>query len=145
LCFQYNAYEFLYLAWANKLKPGDWAKSVLPNLARFLESGVQMTGACANNCDSARGGGPEVDYYTVALGAALHEAVQLGLGINLEVSERCYARALARQKPDGCFGFSTGDYGFLRDTRSYPRPQVMILFHLLYPICGNGFLSAVKG
>ena len=26
-----------------------------------------------------------------------------------------------------------GDYGFLRDGRSYPRPQVMTLFHLLYP------------
>lgn len=145
LCFQYNAYQFLHLAWSNRIKPGDWAKSVLPSLARFLEKGVQPTGACANNCASARGGGPEVDYYTVALGAALHEAVELGVGISPEFSERCYARALARQRPDGSFGFSTGDYGFLRDQRSYPRQQAMTLFHLLYPICGDGFSKTVNG
>lgn len=137
LCFQYNAYQFLHLAWSSRLKPGDWADSVLPKLTRFLEKGVQPTGACANDCTRIGGEGPEVDYYTVALGAALREAFHLGLGVSAELSERCYGRALARQRPDGSFGFSTGDYGFLRDQRSYPRQQAMLLFHLLYG-CGLG-------
>lgn len=144
LCFQYNAYQFLHLAWSNTLRPGGWAKSVLPKLARFLEKGVQSTGACASNCASARGGGPEVDYYTAALGAALYEACRLGLGVSPELNRRCYARVLARQKPHGSFGYSTGDYGFLRDHRSYPRQQAMTLFHLLYGCgVGDGFPKAV--
>ena len=62
-----------------------------------------------------------------------------------ELSERCYARILWRQRPDGSFAYTTGDYGFLRDGRSYPRPQVMTLFHLLYPAGGNGFERKVAG
>lgn len=137
LCFQYNAYQFLHLAWSSKLKPGNWADLLLPKLARFLESGVQATGACANDCARGRGGGPEVDYYTAALGAALYEASRLGLGVSPELSQRCFARVLGRQRPDGSFAFSTGDYGFLSDPRSYPRQQAMTLFHLLYG-CGLG-------
>jgi hypothetical protein len=137
LCFQYNAYQFLHLAWSRALKPDVGAQSVLARLARFLQTGVKPTGACANNCASVAGGGPEVDYYTAALGAALYEAARMGLVENTALSERCYARVLAHQKPDGSFGYSAGDYGFLRDQRSYPRPQAMTLFHLLYG-CGLG-------
>lgn len=139
LCFQYNAYEFLHLAWSRTLKPDLGDESLLARLAGFLERGVKPTGACANNCASVAGGGPEVDYYTAALGAALYEASRRGLVKNTTLSERCFARVLAHQKPDGSFGYSTGDYGLLRDGRSYPRPQAMALFHLLYPMCGNGF------
>jgi hypothetical protein len=141
LCFQYNAYQFLHLAWSRRLKPDAVAEPILARLARFLQAGVKPTGACANNCASAgRGGGREVDYYTAALGAALHEAGRTGLIESTSLSERCYARALARQRPDGSFAFSTGDYGFLRDQRSYPRPQAMTLFHLLYGCdLGDGF------
>jgi hypothetical protein len=80
-----------------------------------------------------------VDYYTAVLGAALFEAGQKGFLNSQELSDRCYARLLERQRPDGSFAYSTGDYGFLRDSRSYPRPLVMTLFHLLYPFCGEGF------
>jgi len=144
LCFQYNAYEFLHLAWSNRLCPGGWADSLLPRLARFLEIGVQSTGACAFNCANMHGGGPEVPYYSAALGAALFEAARLGLVASGEPSERCFARVLARQRPDGGFDYSYGDYGFLRDRRSYPRPMAMTLFHLLYPVCGDGFWSAER-
>ena len=62
------------------------------------------------------------------------------------LSERCYARALERQRPDGSFGYTTGDYGFLRDRRSYPRQQVMTLFHLLYPWrAGTGLIRRGQG
>jgi hypothetical protein len=141
LCYQYNAFQFLQVAWAAALQPDQRARSILTQLARFLEKGVRPTGACAVDCIEIRGV-PEVDYYTAALGAALWEAARLGLVESTEPSEQCYARVLARQRPDGSFGFSMGDYGLLRDSRSYPRAQAMTLFHLLYPYCGNGFSRA---
>jgi len=137
LCFQYNAYQFLHLAWSSRLKPDLVAQPLLARLARFLQSGVRPTGACANHCASVSRGGPEVDYYTAAMGAALHEAARMELVESTTLSERCYARVLDHQKSDGSFAFSTGDYGFLSDQRSYPRPQAMTLFHLLYG-CGLG-------
>jgi hypothetical protein len=145
LCFQYNAFQFLKLVWLNALRPGTRAQSIIPKLAGFLSCGVLPSGASAADCSNLGGGGAEVDYYTAVLAAALHEGMNFGVENGAELSARCYTRCLAHQRSDGSFGFSTGDYGFLRDTRSYPRPQVMTLFHLLYPICGDGFLSAVKG
>lgn len=136
LCFQYNAFEFLKLAWSEALLPDPRTKRIISLLACFLEKGATKCGASANDCASTT---PETDYYTAALAAALHEAVRLGLAENPGLSERCYARTFVRQRSDGSFGYSTGDYGFLRDPRSYPRSQAMTLFHLLYPVCGNGF------
>ena len=135
LCFQYNAYQFLHLVWMSKLRQGELENSIMVKLARFLEGGVQPDGACANNCAKAKGGGPEVPYYTAALGAALFEAARRGLVASTQLSDRCYARALAHQREDGGFDYSLGDYGFLRDRRSYPRPMAMTLFH---PLLGAG-------
>jgi hypothetical protein len=116
---------------------------------------VTETGASAADCFHSM---PETDYYTAVLAAALWEAQRLPIGEGQFVrspelqwsavrsaaelrtlSERCYSRLLKRQRPDGTFAYTEGDYGFLRDGRSYPRPQVMTLFHLLYPAGGNGF------
>jgi hypothetical protein len=140
LCFQYNAFQFLKLAWLARLKPGTRADSLLPPLARFLSGGVTASGASAADCAHEK---PEVDYYTAALGAALFEAARRGFLTSPEASDRCYARVLERQRPDGSFAYSTGDCGFLSDSRSYPRPLVMTLFHLLYPFCGEGFSTPV--
>jgi len=136
LCFQYNAFQFLKVVWAEALRPDARTKQLLSALARFLQKGVTPTGASAADCSRAT---PEVDYYTAVLAAALHEATRLGLVESADLSQRCYARVLQRQRADGSFGYSSGDYGFLRDGRSYPRPQVMTLCHLLYPLCGDGF------
>jgi hypothetical protein len=144
LCFQYNAFQFLKLAWLGALRPGTRAQLILPKLASFLARGVLPSGASVADCSKVGGGGAEVDYYTAVLAAALHEAANFGLANSGQLAERCYARCLARQRSDGSFGYSTGDYGFLRDTRSYPRPQAMTLFHLLYPICGDGFQKQLK-
>jgi hypothetical protein len=141
LCFQYNAFQFLNLAGAVALGPGARARPILTSLARFLAQGVLPGGASAADCRRAR---PEVDYYTAVLAAALSEAAKLGLVESGALSDRCYARLLERRRPDGSFIYSTGDYGFLRDTRSYPRAQAMTLYHLLYPYCGNGFETQVK-
>ncbi len=131
LCFQYNAFQFLKLAWSYNLRSGSRPDHFLRKLARFLEKGVTPTGASATDCFHAS---PEVDYYTAALAAALFEAEKMGLAQRTGLSERCYARVLARQRPDGSFAYSSGDYRILRDQRSYPRQQVMTLFHLLYPL-----------
>jgi len=132
LCFQYNSFQFLELAWSAALGPGQPARALLPALAQFLERGVNANGASALACSTAGRAWPEVDYYTAVLAAALSEAAKLGLA-DRSLSARCYARLLERQRPDGSFSYSTGDYRFLNDHRSYPRAQVMTLFHLL---CG---------
>jgi hypothetical protein len=148
LCYQYNAFQFLKLAWAASLRGDPRLGAMLATLAGFLAKGVMETGASAADCSHTK---PETDYFTAVLAAALWEARQWPIGqvqpLKLdqhqrkaqELSERCYARLLDRQRPNGSFAYTTGDYGFLRDDRSYPRPQVMTLFHLLYPACGNGF------
>jgi hypothetical protein len=141
LCFQYNAFQFLKLAWSQRLKPSLRVAALLRGLARFVEKGVTGSGASAANCLRAL---PEVDYHTAVLAAALYEAAQLGLVPSTELSDHCYRRLLACQRPDGSSGYSTGDYTFLRDQRSYPRPQAMTLFHLLYPLRGDGFPKAVE-
>ncbi|HMD95929.1 MAG TPA: hypothetical protein VKM93_01170 [Terriglobia bacterium] len=131
LCFQYNAFKFLELARCTPFDPGNPAGALMPSLARFLEGGATSTGASAVECASRRRTWPEVDYYTAVLAAALAEAAKLGLADGA-LSERCYTRLLQRQRPDGSFWYSTGDYGFLSDHRSYPRSQAMMLVHLLY-------------
>jgi hypothetical protein len=155
LCYQYNAFQFLKLAWAASLRPDPRFDRILPPLAGFLTQGVTKTGASAADCFHSK---PETDYFTAVLAAALREAQKLPIADlrppksanrqtsfvspqseARERSDRCYARLLQRQQPDGSFVYTTGDYGFLRDGRSYPRPQAMTLFHLLYPACGNGF------
>jgi hypothetical protein len=149
LCYQYNAFQFLKLAWAAALRPDPRTHRILSALAGFLAKGVTKNGASAASCSQNQ---PETDYFTAVLAAALREAHELSIAdgrwpifdhhqpssVNLqseaqELSERCYTRILRRQRPDGSFAYTTGDYGFLRDGRSYPRPQAMTLFHLLYP------------
>jgi hypothetical protein len=142
LCYQYNAFQFLNLVWADALSSDPRTRHILSALAGFLSKGVTKSGASAANCFHAK---PETDYYTAVLAAALREAKELGTLEARELSERCYARILRRQRPNGSFAYTTGDYGLLRDSRSYPRPQVMTLFHLLYAACGNGFERKVAG
>lgn len=142
LCFQYNAHQFLHLCRSERLRPGLGAMPTLTRLFHFLRRGVCPNGSCANDCASTERGGPEVNYYTAALGAALHQAYRMGLDNTDESAQRCFERLLARQRPDGSFGFSTGDYGILKDERSYPRQQAMILFHLLGAAdLGDGFAA----
>jgi hypothetical protein len=136
LCHQYNAFQFLKLVWANALRSDPRTARILSALAPFLEKGVTKSGASAVDCFRER---PETDYFTAVLAAALAEAKRLGFSAAGELSERCYARTLQRQRPDGSFAYTKGDYGFWRDGRSYPRPQVMTLFHLLCSAGANGF------
>jgi hypothetical protein len=136
LCFQYNAFQFLELARLSRFEAARRAEGIAAKLAAFLPRGVTPEGACANDCFRPY---PEVNYYTAALAAALGTAAQRGWIGSKELSERCYTRLLSRQRADGGFDFSSRDYGFLGDTRSYPRQMAMTLFHLLDPLGGDGF------
>lgn len=142
LCFQYNAFQFLKLAWSERLRPTAAIGRILPGLARFLAGGVRTNGSSATDCFHVASG-PEVDFYTAVLAAALFEGGRLGLVSPGDSADRCYARVLERQRPDGSFAFSTGDWRFLSDKRSYPRQSAMTLFHLLYGCgLGDGFGAA---
>ncbi|HEV2491786.1 MAG TPA: hypothetical protein VG204_01800 [Terriglobia bacterium] len=153
LCFQYNAFQFLKLAWLARIfqAPGGSTEAartgraitIARGLARFLLRGVTASGASAADCSHQR---PELNYHTAVLAAALYEAARMDLVESAEPSERCYTRVLARQRVEGWFNYSAGDYGFLFDLRSYPRPLAMTLFHLLYPVSGDGLPdSAARG
>lgn len=136
LCFQYNAFQFLKLAWSERLRPAGAIRRILPGLAGFLARGVRTNGSSATDCFH-KASGPEVDFYTAVLAAALYEAGRLGLETPCDAGDRSYARVLERQRADGSFAFSTGDWWLLSDKRSYPRQSAMTLFHLLYG-CGLG-------
>ncbi len=142
LCYQYNAFQFLKLAWAESLRPDPRTERVLPVLAGFLCQGVTDEGASSADCHHTL---PETDYFTAVLAAALNEAKRRGRSEAGELSDRCYVRLLKRQKYDGSFAYTDWDYGFLSDGRSYPRPLAMTLFHLLYPACGNGYEKKPTG
>ena len=127
LCYQYNAFQFLELAAVFRMGAESLREILLP-LAKFLAGGVEPNGASRFNCFRRY---PEVNYYTAVLGAALLEAQRLNLGDYAQLSNTCYHHLLDRQLDSGGFEYSEKDYGVLRDRRSYPRYQAMILSHLL--------------
>ena len=129
LCFQYNAFQFLELAWTFTVLGKQELRPVLDKLAGFLAGGVSENGASRFDCFRRH---PEVNYYTAVLGAAMLEAHRQGLGDYAELGRRCFRRLLDRQQAEGNFEYSEKDYGLFRDRRSYPRYQAMILFHLLW-------------
>jgi len=128
LCFQYNSFQFLDLAKYYELTNDERIKPILSGLVKFLQHGLTDNGS--SKYDSFHDT-PFVPYYSGALAAALTRATELCLGDYSTLFERAYARLLSTQRPDGSFSFSHHNYGILSDTRSYPRPQSMILKHLL--------------
>jgi hypothetical protein len=128
LCYQYNSFQFLDLAYYYDLTQDGRVWQILSKMASYLASGITDRGSSKYDCFKED---PEVNYWTAALAAALYKAHQLGLGHFEAAGERAYGRLLSRQNPDGSFGFSERTYGFLTDQRSYPRQLAMILNHLL--------------
>jgi len=128
MCYQYNSFQFLDLAYYYQLTGDERARQILSKMARFLSSGITERGSCRYDCFREA---PETNYWTVALAAALRMAHQLGLGSYHDLSERAYGRLLSRQNLDGSFNFSDKNYRLLTDRRSYPRQQAMILTFLL--------------
>ena len=128
LCYQYNSFQFLDLARYYEITRDERMRPILEGLARFMRGGAAADGS--SKFDSFHDT-PFIPYYTAVLGAALIRATDLGFGDFSDLYSRVYARLLDVQRKDGSFTFSHKDYGFLSDGRSYPRPQSMILKHLL--------------
>lgn len=134
-CFNYNSFEFLdlnryFASTADPLVP-----PILEGLAHFLTSGISSAGACRYECDTDN---PIVLYYTGALALALREADGLGLGDFSHLADDASRWLLDRQRDDGSFEFySAGNYGLLRDRRSYPRYLAILLNHLVLGATGT--------
>jgi hypothetical protein len=73
---------------------------------------------------------PEVVYYADAVGMALHTVARLGWADYGALADRAFAWVLTRQRADGGFPFSRGDYLVLSDRNAYPRYLAMTLYHL---------------
>jgi hypothetical protein len=127
LCYQYNAFEFLDLFHFTRIRPGQGAETLLGPLTGFLETGMDPEGFARASCLSPN---PRVLYYTAAVATALWKAHTIHLLPAADRSLRSLERLLDYQRSDGSFPFSERDYGFLRDERSYPRYQAMILYFL---------------
>jgi hypothetical protein len=128
LCYQYNAFQCIKLAWY-AAKHGDVrARALAERLSDFLAGGVLADGAVRASCASRL---PEVIYYADAVAEALHAVTLLGWRDHGALSDRVFRWVLAQQNADGGFDrFSRGDYGFLSDRNEYPRYLAMTLFHL---------------
>lgn len=128
LCFQYNAFQFMDLAEYYELSCDQTILHVLDKLAVFLSGGLLPSGDGRHCCHENQ---PIVNYYTGAISAALMRANSMGLGDYSSLVKQGFERLCALQHDDGSFDHSWNDYGFLRDRRTYPRYQLMILKHLL--------------
>ena len=129
LCYNYNAFEFVDLLHYYELTGDDNMWPVLQRLAAYLQGGVTPSGTSRFECEKDH---PIVLYYTPALARALSEATRLELGDYRPEVERLYGWLLEQQVSDGRFVFySTKNYGWLSDTRSYPRYLAMVLHHLV--------------
>jgi Prenyltransferase and squalene oxidase repeat len=129
MCYQYNSFQFLDLAHYYQLTGDKRVQPILIKLAAYLETGVSKRGSCRYNCNTEF---PEVNYWTAALASALRKAHELEIGEYQIVSDRAFNYLLSCQRADGSFDFSVRNYGWLHDTRSYPRCQAMILYQLVY-------------
>ncbi len=126
-CFQYNAFQLIDLYNFYTITKSEEARSIAGGIASFIAKGVSSDGECRFSCASRR---PHVIYHTGTLAYALSCASRWGLGDYGGLSEKAFARTLGRQRPDGGFPFSMGDYLVLSDGRSYPATMAMRLFHL---------------
>lgn len=128
LCYQYNAFQCMKLAWYAKQQDDARARALAVRLAGYLATGVLPSGAVRASCMSET---PEVLYYADAVGMALRTVSEYGWADHFEAADRTFRFVLSRQRPDGGFAyFSRGDYGLLSDRNEYPRYLAMSLYHL---------------
>ena len=128
LCFQYNAFQCMKLAWYAHDHGDARARALAERVADFLASGVRDHGAVRASCSSKL---PEVVYYADAVAMALHTVSVLGWRDHAVLADRAFRWVLSQQRADGSFErFSRGDYLVLSDRNEYPRYLAMTLFHL---------------
>lgn len=127
LCYQYNAFQCMKLAWHAETHGDARAQALAVRIARFLTGGVTGSGAVRAACGSRL---PEVVYYADAVGMALHTVTRLGWADHGALADRAFAWVLSRQRGNGGFPFSRGDYLLLSDRNAYPRYLATTLYHL---------------
>jgi hypothetical protein len=127
LCYQYNAFQCSKLAWHAASHGDPRARRLAVRLAEFLAGGVTPGGAVRASCRSRL---PEVVYHADAVGFALDLVTRLGWADHRERAGRAFDFVLSRQRHDGSFPFSRGDYYLLSDPGPYPRYLAMTLYHL---------------
>lgn len=129
-CYQYNAFQALDLMRYHRLTDDRRVTPLIRNIVAWLTTGVSADGHVAYECDAP---GHIVTYHTAAVAAAFDTATRQGFGDYGGLARQSYDWVLRRQRADGTFPHSRGDYRFLSDERAYPRYQAMILYHLLLP------------
>ncbi len=128
LCFQYNAFQCMKLAWYAKQHDDARARALAVRLADYLATGVLDSGAVRASCMSVQ---PEVLYYADAVGMALRTVSAYGWADHHKAADRTFRFVLSHQRGDGGLDyFSRGDYGLLSDRNEYPRYLAMSLYHL---------------
>jgi hypothetical protein len=133
-CYQYNAFQCLDLMRYYEVTRDPLVPAMARGCLSFLRNGVLEDGRVLYDCRDRR---REVAYHMAALGATFATAGPLGFAGHEELAQRTFSYLLGLQQRNGTFPYSRGDYGFLRDRRSYPRVLAMILFHFLLglPAC----------
>lgn len=127
-CYQYNAFQCLDLTRYYQVTGDATALPLIRGVLGFLPGGLGAGGCAFYQCGNHY---RTVTYHAAALAAAFSGAQRLGLPGYAEPAARAFAYVRARQRPDGSFPYSRGDYHLLHDGRSYPRYLAMILYHLL--------------
>ncbi|MEO7867206.1 MAG: hypothetical protein ABIU54_06180 [Candidatus Eisenbacteria bacterium] len=128
LCYQYNAFQCMKLAWYAHQHDDARARALAVRLADYLATGVLPSGAVRASCLSVQ---PEVLYYADAVGMALRTVSAFGWADHHEAADRAFRFVLSHQRPDGGLDyFSRGDYGVLSDRNEYPRYLAMSMYHL---------------
>jgi hypothetical protein len=141
-CPQYNAFQCLDLLRYVAVTADAEAAHIVRRLLRFLRSAVDESGRVPYACDRPH---PEVTYHLGAVAAALGQSQVTEEGCKTAAA-RILPRLLRLQRRDGSFPHSRGDYGLLRDERSYPRHLAMLLLHLLtLGDCSTGIVRQLPG
>ncbi len=130
-CYQYNAFELQDLAMYYELTKDTGVLPMVRKTSKFLSESVNRDGSTRFDC---QGHDIHIVYNTAAIAAALGISRRLACDIDAEQEARAYGYVMAQQQPSGGFPFSTREHTVLRDTRCYPRPMSMILYHLLLKV-----------
>lgn len=140
-CFQYNAFQCLDLMRYHQLTGDSAAMPAIRGVLDFLRGGLDSSGRAHYQCDNRH---TTVTYHTAVMAAAFAKAAELGIDGYQELADRAYSYVLDRQRRDGGFEHSRGDYRLLSDGRSYPRYLSMILYHILSEVLAGGSGGAGK-
>jgi hypothetical protein len=127
-CYQYHGFICLDLLRYFEICQDRQVLSTILKALNFLRGGIAGDGHVFYECCNHH---RQVTYHAAAVAASLMLAQRLGLVDASETIDRVYHYVLQRQKRDGSFPHSQGDYYLLSDSRTYPRYLSMILYHLL--------------